>query len=301
MKRIQLVCACLAAVFAISALAVASASAAPEFRVCAKAPAGTGVFTGKNCETSTEVEPGKGKYYLAPFSDAKKTSFTIKGGKGANFGWVPLNASDEPSFPGTKLSATECASEKGKGTYTATGRPSKVEYKDCKDGTKNCKTESPPEGKAKKGVIVDQELVGKLVDLPGGRVGLDLTSAKEAETGTLAEYNCEGLEIKAIGSVIGEVQGVSSEASKSPAINFQVGAQGVQQQWSYPTASISEAEGELDSWQWSLEKIFGGIPTPKAPAPQELKSVITGEATAVIPSQQGSKSETKGELLKVVG
>ncbi len=301
MKRIQMVCACLAAVFAISAIAAAGASAAPEFRVCAKAPTGTGVFTGKDCETSTEVAPGKGKYYLAPFSAAKKTSFTIKGGKGANFGWVPLNGKDEPSFPGTKLSATECASEKGKGTYTATGASFKVEYKGCKDGTKNCKTESPPEGKAKAGVIVDQALVGKLVDLPGGRVGLDLTSAKEAETGTLAEYNCEGLEIKAIGSVIGEVQGVTTEASKSPAINFQVGSLGVQQQWSYPTAAISEAEGEFDAWQWSLEKIFGGIPTPAAPAPQELKSVITGETTAVIPSQQGSKSETKGELLKVVG
>ena len=69
---------------------------------------------------------------------------------------------------------------------------------------KNCKTEVALPGKGKPGVIVDEPLTGEMIDLPGERVGLDLHAVKPG--GALAEYNCEGLEIKATGGVIGEIE-----------------------------------------------------------------------------------------------
>lgn len=302
MKRMRIVGMALVALFAMTAAMTASASASPIFKTCIKAveKEGTKYKDGEYSNSTCGKAEVGGKFKLGPFSDAKKITLTIKGGKGQNFGWVPLNAKDEPSFPGTKESATECTTEKGKGEFTENGANFKVEYAKCKNGKKECKTEPTPPLKGKPGVIIDNELTGKLVDLPGGKIGLDLTNKAEPETGVLAAYNCEGLQIDAEGSVIGEVQGGQTETDGKLKFNFQAGAEGVQQQWSYPSALISESEGEHDAWQWSLEAIFGGNPSPAAPKPQELLSVING-GEAVIPSQQGSKSEIASEKLKIVG
>ncbi len=304
MKRIKIMGLCAVAVFAMAAVLAGSASAAPVFKVCEKTPKtepATGEYSGKTCANAT-AEAG-GKYRLGAFSKAKKTAFTIKGGKGANYGWLPFefNGKGEivgDSFPGTKLSATECASEKGKGIYSETGATFKVEYKGCKDGSKNCKTEVAPPGKGKSGVIVDEELTGTMVDLPGGRVGLDLHAVKPG--GPLAQYNCEGLEIKATGGVIGEIEGATTEAAKAPKFNFVHNQNGeVQQQWLYPSTTLSEAEQAEDAYQYTNEIFTTGKAT--APEPTQLYSIVSGESEGTIPSQQGSKSETKGEALKIVG
>lgn len=305
MKRIKIMGLCAVALFAMTAVFAGSASAAPVFKVCEKTPtneAATGEYSGKTCANSTKLAGGK--YRLGSFSKAKKVTFTIKGGKGANYGWLPFEFGPKgeiigDSFPGTKLSATECASEKGSGTYNETGATFKVEYKGCKDGTKNCKTEVAPPGKGKTGVIVDEALTGTMVDLPGGKVGLDLHAVTPG--GALAKYNCEGLSIEATGGVIGEIQGGTTEADKAPTFNFIASANGgVQQQWTYPSTTISEGVQAEDAYDFANEEFVS--PPPTAPEPVQLYSVVTeGATTNVIPSQQGSKSETKGEALKIVG
>ncbi len=75
MKRIRMIGLCLVAVFAFSAVAAASALAAPEFVKCVKAsPKNTGEFTEKNC--TTKASPAKtGKYEAA---SAVGTTFTGK-------------------------------------------------------------------------------------------------------------------------------------------------------------------------------------------------------------------------------
>jgi hypothetical protein len=301
MKRIKIMGLCLVALFAMSAVMSAGAQAAPEFKLCVKATEKLktkpvtykdGEFSDKNCGVAS---PG-GKYKVGSFAGAKKTAIKVSGGAGANFGWIPLNEKFEPSFPGTKLSATTCASEKGTGAYSATGATFKIEYKGCKDGPKVCTSPG-----AKAGVINDNPLEGTLVDLPEGKVGILIESVTEPGKGVLAEYNCEGLLLKATGSVIGEVQGASKAATKEPVINFQAGKEGVQQQWNYPTPAVSEAEGEMGAWGWSLEAIFAGNPAPATPKPNELITIVSGTESGTVPSQQGSKGTVKGELVKVVG
>lgn len=304
MKRIKIMGLCVVAAFAMAAVLAGSASASPVFKICEKTPKtepATGEYSGKTCANSTKLAGGK--YRLGSFSKAKKVTFTIKGGKGANYGWLPFEFGPKgeivgDSFPGTKLSATECASEKGSGTYTENGATFKVEYKGCKDGSKNCKTEVALPGKGKPGVIVDEPLTGEMIDLPGERVGLDLHAVKPG--GALAEYNCEGLEIKATGGVIGEIEGATTEADKAPTFNFVHNANGeVQQQWLYDSTSMSEAEQAEEAYRYTNEIFTTGKAT--ALAPTQLYSIVSGESEGTIPSQQGSRSETKGEALKIVG
>jgi hypothetical protein len=294
MKRMKIVGLALVALFAMSAvLAAGSASAAPVFKTCVKAtektPAKTytdGEYSDKNCG---KAAPG-GKYKLGPFSARKSTKITIKGGHGANRSLNPET--------GKYTAATECSSEKGTGELTETGATFKVEYKGCKNETKNCQTEGPG---AKKGVVIDQQLKGTLVDLPEGKVGLSIENAKTPE-GELAGYNCEGLEVEAVGGVIGEVTGGRTEASKTLHFIFQpnsIGKEtGTLQQWLYPSASFTEVGG-LEEASAFLSQLFKGEPITHA-KPTMLFSVIDG-GVFTLPSIQGSTSETKEENLKIVG
>ena len=81
MKRIRTIGFCLVAVFAVTALAAASASAAepPEFKTCVKATkvgkTYIGHYTAKTCATASEVETG-GKYERAEVESG--TTFTSK-------------------------------------------------------------------------------------------------------------------------------------------------------------------------------------------------------------------------------
>ncbi len=288
MKRISIVGLCLVAMFAMSAVAAGTASAAPELKTCVKAEKvgkvyPTGEFSDKYCG---KAEAG-GKYKIGSFSEAKKTGLKIKGGAGANFSWIPTG------YPGTPTGATECTGEKGEGTYTATGATFKVEYKGCHNGAKKCASAG-----AKAGVVVDEELKGTLVDLPSGKVGIDIANAA-SPGGTLAAYDCEGLVVDAVGGVIGEVQGGRTEASKSLFFNFTTGPKGVQQQWTYPLTTLSEEEGDKEAYRYVNEEFEGK--TPAAKTPTILFSIISGEAEATLPSTQGSKSEAKGEAFKIVG
>jgi hypothetical protein len=298
MKRIRIAALCLIAVFAMSAVMVSSASATIEIKTCLKAKKGKGTFKTNKCEGTAKLESSN-KYYLAPFSKIKKTKrkFTIKGPKGANYGWVPTEA----GFPGKKESATECEVEEGTGEYSATGATFKVKYHGCKNGASECKTEAPIPGGGTPaaGVVVDEQLAGKFVHVPGtSTYGISFSNKLHPETGALAKYNCGGLELEAIGGVIGEVQGATTAVTTEPAVNFQANANGgVQQQWLYTTEEgLTEAQQAEEAYAF----VTG---TPGAKTPQQLYTnvSISHSLLETIPSQQGSKSELKGPAIRLVG
>ena len=88
MKRIKIMGLCVVAAFAMAAVLAGSASASPVFKICEKTPKtepATGEYSGKTCANSTKLAGGK--YRLETFSKAKKVTFTIKGGKGAEL-WL---------------------------------------------------------------------------------------------------------------------------------------------------------------------------------------------------------------------
>jgi hypothetical protein len=288
MRRMGIVGICLAVTLAMSAMAAASASAAPEWKTCVKASKTgktyNGKYSSKTCSNASFVEGGGQKYELGPFSAAKKTTFTIKGKVGKNYSLNPET--------GKYVGFTTCKTEKGTGEFTATGATFKVSYSGCESEKKSCLTEGPGE---KKGVISDELLSGTLVDLPGGKIGIDIHN-KAAPGTTLAKYNCEGLKVDAIGGVIGEVTLGTSEAVKKNKLVFAPNKSGSEegslQQWLYPSASVSEAEGYKKTYEW-----FGN---PKLAEPTTLFSVID-EGVYTLPSIQTSISETSGEALKIVG
>jgi len=288
MRRLGIVGLCLAALFAMAAVLAGTASAAPEFKTCVTASKTgktyNGHYSGKTCANSTYVESGGQKYELGEFSLAKKRTFKIAGKVGKNYSLNPET--------GKYVGFTTCKTEKGTGEFTATGATFKVSYADCESEKKSCKTEGPGE---KKGVISDEELAGTMVDLPGGRIGIDIHN-KAAPGSTLAQYNCEGLKVDAVGGVIGEISGGTTEAVKKNKFVFTANkagsAEGSLQQWLYPSASVSETEGYIKTYEW-----FGNM---KLAEPTTLFSVID-EGVYTLPSIQTSTSETNGEALKIVG
>jgi len=304
MKRIRIAALCLVAVFAFSAITVASASAEtqPSLKLCQKAKKGHGYYKTSKCAGAAGAK-GSGNYELAPFSKLKKTKrkFTITGPRGANYGW-----SLGSKFPGTKESATECATEKGTGEYTEHGATFKVSYEGCENAAVSgeCKTEAPvPGGGAPKpGVIVDEELEGTLVNIPGGTgIGFSL-KAKNHTTGVLANYTCSPIELSAKGGVILETQGFVTEASTTPAFVAKAGSEGVQQQWTYNTESgLNELEQQMEDYKYDKEASEEKVPVAKTPV--QLLTVVSEGKTPVeeVFSQQGSRSETKGALLRAVG
>jgi hypothetical protein len=287
MKRMRIVGLCLVAVFAMSAVMAAGASAeTPHLVPCVKAAKvgktyPTGEYSGKYCENSSKLAGGK--YKLGTFAEAKKLTLTIKGGRGKNYGFDPET--------GKYVGYTTCATEKGTGEFTSTGANFKVEYSKCENAEKiTCTTPG-----AKKGAVVDEELSGTLVNLPEGKIGLDLH--QKADPGsTLADYNCGSVETDAVGGVIGEVTGGTEKANKELKFIFRANAagsaEGSLQQWLYPSATVSETEGYVKAYEW-----FGDMSKPE---PTMIFSVINkGEYT--LPSVQGSESATKGEAFKIVG
>jgi hypothetical protein len=289
MKRMRIVGLCLVAVFAMGAVVAASASAeTPHLVPCvAAAKVGktypTGEYTGKYCENATAKAGGK--YKLGTFAEAKKLTLTIKGGRGKNYGFDPET--------GKYVGFTTCATEKGAGEFTSTGANFKVEYSKCENAEKAvCTTEN---AKPKKGVVVDEELSGVLVNLPGGKIGLDIHQ-KASPGGTLAEYDCGGVETDAIGGVIGEVVGGTEAATKDLKFVFRPNSAGTEegslQQWLYPSTTVSETEGYAKTYEW-----FGDMSKPE---PTTLFSVID-KGVYTFPSVQGAESSAKGEAFKIIG
>jgi hypothetical protein len=189
-------CVCLAAVLA-GAIATSSASALPMFFECHKGPVGSGEYADKNC--TTLAEPGKGKYTLQE-GVGKGKPFTAKGGG------VSLQ------FQGIAGEFT-CKTVRIDGTVTTPTTEGEVviQFSSCTELGKKCTTSGHIAG-----TIVSNSLKGTLGYIKKSPLHVGVSYTAEAEAGGVwAEYNCEGLEVVDLGSLIGERTGNINSFSKS--------------------------------------------------------------------------------------
>ena len=184
MKRIRIVGLCLVAVFGISAVAAADASAAaPEIGRCVKVAAGAGKFSSSTCTT----EKAGGSFEWMP--GAVKNKFTTKGGL------ATLETRN-----GTTVN---CETETSGGEYTSpkTVGGVVVKFNGCQSGGFKCKTVGTAEGelvtKTLEGVIGIEK---KGATLKANKIAFDLFPA--GKTGLFIEFGCGPLSVKVQGSVL---------------------------------------------------------------------------------------------------
>jgi hypothetical protein len=211
----------LVAVFALVAISAASASAAePAFYECAKEAGGK---YAKGCTS----EGGKGGYTLRE-GIGKKHAFKGKGGA------ATLHT---PAVGGE----VKCTAFKDSGELTSPTTEGKVvsTFSGCESLGKKCASPG-----AKAGTIVTNPLKGSLGYLNKAKheVGVDLSP----ESGKyLAEFSCEGLEVKVEGSVIGQITPVNT-FTKSTTTTFEVNAEGYQKYKSFEGGSPDVLESTID-------------------------------------------------------
>jgi hypothetical protein len=212
MKSIRILGLALVAVFALCATMVASASANPTWKVCAKAAKEgktyTGHYSDKNC--SVKVETG-GKYELVA-GIGKGKGFKGKGGTAILHNVVP----------GKGDIKVECASFKDEGSVAAPDLVLNVKstFSKCKSLGSPCKTEG-----GKKETITTETLAGNLgwLNKAGKVAGESLANQAHPGTGYNATFECEGLaKVRVFGAVIGTVTPVGS-ISKESTTTFAVG------------------------------------------------------------------------------
>ena len=298
MKRIRILGLALIAVFAMSAVAVSSASAAPEYKTCVKATEKNaekvytdGEYSNKACSGAAEAPSTTTKYKLAAYNEGKKKLGT----KGKNIG-NPVNRQIFPAL-NAAVADVECEKEKSVGELTSSSTStSKVEYSKCKssEGKKCGKV-----GEASKGKITTEPLKTQLIDQPGSTEGIGIVISPVTGT-VLAVYECEGgLKVTAIGGVEGEIEGgATAGAVKAIKIKFSKSSGGVYQQWGYFGANEAENEAKF--------KAFFNEESAEAPN-AFIVSHIEGNTNPALPPEftlpatQEGTTEIKGESLKIVG
>jgi hypothetical protein len=207
MKRIKIVGLCLIAVFAMTAVAAASASAAgPEYFECAKVKGG-------KFEKGCGKEGGKGGFARqAPKKLPSK--FTDKNGVSVLTVFVPGIGI---------VGDTECQKATSKGAViSATQAEDVVQFEKCESSGKTC---TSVQAKEKKGDITTNTLLSTLVATGEAKSGVGVTVGAKSG-GNSAEFNCEGLKISTMGAVTGEDSGNVEVASKTAENIFEVNAGG---------------------------------------------------------------------------
>ncbi len=277
MRRIKMMGLCLVAVVALSAVAVSSASAAlPEFKVCAKVAKNaekkyTGSYTDKVCSVKAsekEISEGKtNKYELEGWEAAKKKGFKGKNGTSTLTSYIPENEKT-PWTGGTPVGVVTCKSGGSVGEITGPKTETvTVEFKTCTSENKKCTSV----GESKAGVIKTKALTATIGYIEGG-VGADVEAA---DHGLSAEFTCEGLEVKTVGSVIGVATGNVNKISKESTQTFKANKGGGQ------------------------EVVFGEFPeNPETGPAHFLLSHITPPGVT-LPSTEVTTSVLKGEAMEI--
>jgi len=225
MRRMKMMGLCLVALFALTAVAVSSASAAePAFYECAKTTGGK--FSNKTCSAPGEGKTGK---YELKEGIGKGKIFKGKGGS------ATLHT---PAVGGEVV----CKSFKDSGFVNSPTTENKVisEFKTCTSLGKKCA--SPGE---KAGTIKTTDLKGVLgyINKAKKEVGVALS----AESGSvLAEFNCEGLEIVTTGSVIGRQLGDINTFSKTSESVFKVNGEGFQEVKNFEGGATQVLESKIN-------------------------------------------------------
>jgi len=284
MKNLRILGLALVAVFALGAIAVSSASAAPTYNECVKAsPKNTGKYTDKTC--GTEAPGGNTGAYNLKEGLGKPGKNTFKGKSGASELIVVVPAGVSKEFPGGATVEIKCASSKDSGTVQLPNKSEKVtaEFKKCKA------LGSPCQSGAKKETIQTNSLAGELLDIEGGSgVGAEL-GAEGGPTSPLAHFTCTELATtNVIGSLISEQTGDINVAAKEFVDHFVVGP----------------GLGEVEYAPGAKYTPIVNIPTKKTGGVNGehfLNSEISKEKvlTGTLPSGQTQEVEVKGENLEI--
>jgi len=188
MKRIRITGLCLISAFAISAVAVASASAtAPEIGRCKKSTPKAGGYATATC-TTTDKEDNDGTYEWLPGTG--KGKFTSTGGVGV--------------LTAVGGSEVECKTESSAGEYKPGGNNKEeagvvVAFTGCTAAGLSCTSKG-----AKSGELITNELEG-LVGWENKalkKTDLELSPAKSVTSGFFIEFECVGLLVKVKGHVL---------------------------------------------------------------------------------------------------
>jgi hypothetical protein len=218
MKRIRIVGLCLVAMFAMSAVAAASASAeSPEYKTCIKKVGGT--LNKITCAESKGLK-GEGGFAVGEWNQGKTRKFTGKNGVSTLDSYIPENEA-EPWTGGTIVGTVVCknATNKGEVTGPKTGAVT-VTFKGCVSEGKKCLSKGQ-----KPGTIVTNPLLTELGNTSEG-VGVNVFNAENVS----AEFECEGQKVVTHGSVIGIESGNIGKFSKTSVQTFAVNEKGGQQE-----------------------------------------------------------------------
>jgi hypothetical protein len=244
MKRMHVVGLCLAAVFALSAVLVAGASAAlPEYKDCAKTSKNPvtkkyeGKYSVKTCATEATVaeqEEGKhNKYERKAWNEGKNPAPSFKG---KNIG-SPHNNIVDPTCPEGQFNngthkcnvttgaapnekaqiagTTTCSKEKVEGKITGPKTETWVtHFGKCEALETPCNTKGAP----KAGEIITDELESTLVYLEGTTPGIRVKgNGTGAKPNRLAQYEClsGALNVEVYSEILAEATGNVNSAEKS--------------------------------------------------------------------------------------
>jgi hypothetical protein len=241
----------------VTAVAVSSASAAlPEYKVCAKAAKVGKEFTGKYSDKACTKTTTGGKYELVS-GTGKKAAFKAKS---------PASKLETPG-----VGATECKSSTSTGNFSGSKEVKDVvtTFKVCTSLGKKCQSAGQ-----KSGTIVTNASMGTLgyISKSPLKVGVVLSP----ETGTyLAQFECEGAQIRSLGSLVGEIKGNVNAISKTFTLSFKA-VEGHQEFTHFEGGA--EGEHEVHT-EFNLGAGFeppGGLPSA-----QEQVSTVTGEALEI--------------------
>jgi hypothetical protein len=255
--RTKMMGLCLVAAFLVTAVAVSSASAAlPEYKVCAKAAKVGKDFTGKYSDKDCTKATTGGKYELEA-GTGKKSAFKAKSGP------------SKLETPG--VGATECKSSKSTGEFAGTKEVKKLvtEFKTCTSLGKKCQSAG-----AKAGTIITEPSQGTVGYISKSPLKVGVVLSPEGGS-YLAQFECEGAQIRSLGSLIGEVKGNINTISKKFTLSFKQ-HEGKQEFTHFEGGSEGEHEVRTE---FNLGEGF--FPPGGLASGQEQVSEVTGEALEI--------------------
>ncbi len=253
MKAIRIIGVAVLGVFAVAAIATASASAElPEYMLCGKAAkvdkVYVGHYTSSLCTEESKVETG-GEYELEK-GLGKKATFAAKSGR-------TILATPEIA------EKIECKSTSTSGEFTGSKQAKDVVLtaSGCEATGSKCTSAG-----AKAGHITSNPLSGEFGYLAGKGTKAPVVGLLLSAEGTAyaAEFSCEGVEVRTDGPIISEVTGNIDTISGEVTYTFRQSG-GRQQYTSFEGGGMFE-----DEWHWEFNYGKGFEPEGGNPAGLEL-------------------------------
>lgn len=269
MKSMRILGLCLAAVFALSAVAVSSAAAAqPEYKTCAKAAKIGKTYTGQYTDKLCSVVNGTGEGHYERVAVKTPDKFKAKSSASKIYLF-------EPSTKTLKLKVG-CTKGKDEGEIiNGTEAKLKITYEGCEPIETELKGKCTTTGQSE-GTVVTEPLIEKLAWINSGESEVGVLVAPATEGGAIEKMTCAGAEKAELsGSMVGKV-GPVNIASKLQTLTFNAssvtGEPELLNTWSGETAT----EAGL------FTKLSGFVAYEKVPTGQQTVEPQKGAAVVIV-------------------